>query len=192
MAIQVNCPHCETAASVRDESAGKSVRCKVCQGTIRVPAVVEDSADEFGVPEKARRKGKSKSKSGSGTPLGLVFAMACVGVLMLLNLWELASGDDLVWKLIAVLRLFVEARVIWGLREKQDETALTATVAATMMTLLSCYLLFVAFADPELKVEMTASELVASKVYFSLQALAEIGVIVGLNLPASRAFLAKK
>ena len=190
MAIRVNCPQCETAVSVRDDAAGKTVRCKVCQGSIRVPGAVTDSDGEFGAPEKARKKGKTKS-TGAGTPLSVVFAMACVGVLMLLNLWLLTGGDEPVWKLIAVLRLFVEARVLWGLKERQDQTALTATVAAAMMALLSVYMTYTLFTDLDVQMESTAKELFTSKVYFIVQAIAEIGVIVGINLPASKAFLSK-
>lgn len=117
--------------------------------------------------------------------------MVCVGVLMLLNLWQLGSDDEVVWKFIAVLRLFVEARVLWGLKERQDQTALTATVAAGMMTLVSLYMLYIVYTDLDLRMEITAKELFASKVYFITQTIAEIGVIVGINLPGSKAFLSK-
>ena len=117
--------------------------------------------------------------------------MACVVVLMLLNLWLLTGEDELVWKLIAVLRLFVEARVLWGLKERQNQTALTATVAAAMMTLVCSYMLYILFPDLDVPLDMTAKELFATKVYFTVQTLAEIGVIVGVNLPGSRAYLSK-
>jgi ribosomal protein S27E len=195
VAIRVNCPQCQTAASVRDEAAGKSVRCKVCEGSIRVPAAVEDTDEEFGAPERARsangRKSGKAKLAREGTPVGVIFAMACVGVLMLLNLWLLTGEDELVWKLIAVLRLFVEARVLWGLKGRQDQTALTATVAATMMTLLSIYVLYGLFADADVQMETTPKELFVSKLYFIVQTLAEVGVIVGVNLPGSRLYLAK-
>ena len=195
VAIRVTCPQCQTTVSVRDETVGKWVRCKVCEGNIRVPAVVEDTDEEFGAPEKVRSaKGRKNGKTklpGSGTPIGVIFAMTCVGVLMLLNLWLLTGEDELVWKLIAVLRLFVEARVLWGLQGRQDQTALTATVAATMMTLLSVYVLYGLFADADVQMETTAKELFVSKLYFIVQTLAEVGVIVGVNLPGSRVYLAK-
>ena len=193
MSIRVTCPQCQTTVSVREEAAGKSVRCKVCQGSLRVPAALEDIEEEYGRPEQARKTSKTKSRSAkSGTPHGVVLAMSCVGVLMLLNLWELASDDGIVWKFIAVLRLFVEARVLWGMKERQDQTALTATVAAGMMTLVSFYMLYIVFTDLELQVEMTSAERVASKVYFLVQTFAEIGVIVGINLPESKVFLSKR
>ncbi len=107
---------------------------------------------------------------------------------MLLNLWLLTGEDDLVWKLIAVLRLFVEARVLWGLKERQNQTALTATIAAAMMTLLSVYVLYGLFADPDVQLESTVQELFVSKLYFIVQAIAEIGIILGVNLPSSRAY----
>jgi hypothetical protein len=156
-----------------------------------VPGVVTNSDEEFGTPARVPKKEKSKS-TGAGTPVAVVAAMACVGVLMLLNLWELASNDEFVWKIIAVLRLFVEGRVLWGLRERQDQTALTATVAAGMMTLISLFMLYLLFTDPDLKMEMTPSELTAGRVFFIVQTLAEIGAIVGINLPVSKSFLSRK
>ena len=189
MAIRVTCPACATSVSVRDEAAGKSVRCQVCQGSIRVPGVVTDSNGEFGVPQKASKSPKKTRSTRAGTPLGVVFAMACVGVLMLLNLWLLTGEDEPVWKLIAVVRLFVEARVIGGLKERQNQTALTSTVAAAMMTLVCSYMMYILLTDPDVQLETTAKELFATKVYFIVQTLAEIGVIVGINLPGSRAHL---
>lgn len=157
-----------------------------------MPSAVEDREEEYGRPERARKTSKAKSKSArSGTPPGVVLAMVCVGALMLLNLWELASDDEIVWKFIAVLRLFVEARVLWGLKERQDQTALTATVAAGMMTLVSFYMLYMLFTDLDLRMEITPKQLLASKIYFILQGVAEIGVIAGINLPGSKAFLSK-
>ena len=158
-----------------------------------MPTAVEDVDEEYGRPERARKTSKAKPKSArSGRPVGVVSAMVCVGALMVLNLWELASDDELVWKFIAVLRLFVEARVLWGLKERQDQTALTATVAAGMMTLVSLYMLYIVYTDLDLRMDLTAKEMFASKVYFIVQTIAEIGVIVGINLPGSKAFLSKK
>ena len=64
-------------------------------------------------------------------------------------------------------------------------------IYATMMTLLSVYVLYGLFADADVQMETTAKELFVSKLYFIVQTLAEVGVIVGVNLPGSRVYLAK-
>lgn len=136
-----------------------------------------------------RKKRKAQRVSGDVRPFGVMLAAASIGVLLLLNVWTLLSGDELVWKLIAVLRLFVEIRVLWGLKERQDQTALTATVAAGMMAVISLYLLYIALFDADLRLESTVQELRNARIFFSLQTLAELGVLLGLNLPASKRYL---
>ena len=142
------------------------------------------------LPEpRHRKKRKSQRISGDVRPFGVLLAAASIGVLLLLNVWTLLSGDELVWKLIAVLRLFVEIRVLWGLKERQDQTALTATVAAGMMAVISIYLLYIALFDADVRLESTVQELRNARIFFSLQTLAEFGVLLGLNLPASKRYL---
>jgi hypothetical protein len=142
------------------------------------------------LPEpRNRKKRKSQRIAGDVRPFGVLLAAASIGVLLLLNLWTLLSGDELVWKLIAVLRLFVEIRVLWGLKERQDQTALTATVAAGMMAVISIYLLYIACFDADVRLESTVQELRNARIFFSLQTLAEFGVLLGLNLPASKRYL---
>lgn len=142
------------------------------------------------LPEpRIRKKRKAQRTAGDVRPFGVLLAAASIGVLMLLNLWTLLSGDELVWKLIAILRLFVEVRVLWGLKERQDQTALTATVAAGMMTVISIYLLYIACFDADVRLESTVQKLRNARIFFSLQTLAELGVVLGLNLPASKRYL---
>lgn len=145
--------------------------------------------DEASLEPRSRKKKKSQRPTGDVRPWGILLAAASIGVLLLLNLWTLGSGDELVWKLIALLRLFVEVRVLWGLKQRQDQTALTATVAAGMMTVISVYLLYMVLYDAEVQAEATLQELRNSRIYFSLQTLAEIGVLLGINLPASKRYL---
>lgn len=142
------------------------------------------------LPEpRHRKKRRAQRVSGDVRPFGVLLAAASIGILLLLNVWTLLSGDELVWKLIAVLRLFVEIRVLWGLKERQDQTALTATVAAGMMAVISLYLLYIALFDADLRLESTVQELRNARIFFSLQTLAELGVLLGLNLPASKRYL---
>lgn len=142
------------------------------------------------LPEPRHRKKRKAPRAASEVrPFGVLLAAASIGILLLLNVWTLLSGDELVWKLIAVLRLFVEIRVLWGLKERQDQTALTATVAAGMMAVISIYLLYIALFDADVRLESTVQELHNARIFFSLQTLAELGVLLGLNLPASKRYL---
>ena len=61
--------------------------------------------DEASLEPRSRKKKKSQRPTGDVRPWGILLAAASIGVLLLLNLWTLGSGDELVWKLIALLRL---------------------------------------------------------------------------------------
>lgn len=84
MAIEVSCPGCRKSYRVKDELAGKAIRCRECQQTIRIPASApEEQAEESlidpdpasasggsGSLPRSRKKparGKSKSRRKSGT-----------------------------------------------------------------------------------------------------------------------------
>lgn len=221
MPISATCPTCSHDFLVKDEIAGKSFRCKHCGGTVKVDLprrskVVEELPTASGDDESwgydswsgedadhalsapPRRKGGSKPQRNaqpndpSVMPIEAMFAIGCIAVLGFLNLWELASNDDLVWKIIAFVRLGVEARVVWGIRQRMDQTGIAATIAAVMMTLISVYALFALATDPDLRIDMSARQILLARIYFTAQTLAEIGVIVGLNLPRTRAFLASR
>src|SRR5215471_4283904 len=69
MSISVTCPNCETTLRVKDEAAGKKVRCKECQKVISVPAADGGGgADWDGLPEpppppRPRRRGTLRAKT---------------------------------------------------------------------------------------------------------------------------------
>ncbi len=54
MPIKVRCQECDTTFSVKDEAAGKRVRCKGCGAPVRVSA-----------PQKKKRRNRSSDSSGS-------------------------------------------------------------------------------------------------------------------------------
>ncbi len=73
MAIRVQCPECEAVYQLKEELAGKSVRCKSCGTTIPVRAsrtpeeeyeVVHDDEEEFAEPVARPGRGGSRSRSG--------------------------------------------------------------------------------------------------------------------------------
>jgi len=50
LAIEFNCPRCQTQVTVPDEEAGKKLRCPGCRGKLRVPAPAAGATIEFLCP----------------------------------------------------------------------------------------------------------------------------------------------
>jgi|GEM_PF-1573042 len=159
-----------------------------------------DDQDAAALPAPKKRTAKSvrsgtfasglnSESSPPKMPIEAMLAIGCIAVLGVLNLWELGSGDALVWKLIAVVRIAVEARVVWGIYKRINQTGIAATIAAVMMTVLSVFLLWTLATDPDLRIDMPPQEFKMARIFFSIQTAAEIGIIIGLNLPRSRSYL---
>ena len=87
MTISVNCPKCNKQYQVRDELAGKRVRCKKCKGVVPIPAAdseeedfedYEDYSDDFSsdddwksaeddyIPSSRPSRSKPKKSGSSG------------------------------------------------------------------------------------------------------------------------------
>lgn len=212
------CKDCETIVSVPAirPALQKSAELKPAEPRPSVPqrkaAPPEPPAEEdwgyddtwqddqqFSLPVPARRsKRKATPERNAETnespviPIEGMVAIASIAVLGVLNLWVLISPDDILWKLIAAIRLAVEARVIWGVRERNGQTGLAATIAAVMMTLISVFMLWSLSSDPDVRADLTPQELRNGQIFLAIQALAEIGVIVGLNLPGTRRWMATR
>ena len=236
MPINVACPQCQRAFTVRDEIAGKSFRCKDCQAIVSVPGIKppqqksaepksaeprpsvakrkpvapelpaeedwgydetwqDDQQSELPAPVRRAKKKAAPERTADTTdspviPIEGMLAIASIAVLGVLNLWVLISPDDILWKLIAAIRIAVEARVVWGIRERNGQTGLAATIAAVMMTLISVFMLWSLSSDPEVRADVSPQELRNGQIFLAIQAVAEIGVIVGLNLPRTRRWMA--
>jgi hypothetical protein len=103
MSLTVSCPDCGKKYKVKDELAGKAMRCRDCNGTIRIPAA-ETSDDEFSYDASemeadepqaefplAKPKAKSATKkkvshSSSGSSgwkwvVGILGGLAAVGLI---------------------------------------------------------------------------------------------------------------
>ena len=236
MPINIACPQCQRAFTVRDEIAGKSFRCKDCHAIVSVPGIKppqqksaepesaelrpsvakrkpvapelpaeedwgydetwqDDQQSELPAPVRRAKKKAAPERTADTTdspviPIEGMLAIASIAVLGVLNLWVLISPDDILWKLIAAIRIAVEARVVWGIRERNGQTGLAATIAAVMMTLISVFMLWSLSSDPEVRADVSPQELRNGQIFLAVQAVAEIGVIVGLNLPRTRRWMA--
>lgn len=75
MSIRAECPACGASYKLRDELAGKRVRCKECGDTFAVGGRARRAADEDAAPGRA----------SSGAPVALIIAGCVVGVLVLVG-----------------------------------------------------------------------------------------------------------
>lgn len=110
MSISVECPECQATYNVKDELAGKKIRCKKCEGVIRIPADEFDfGADEFDDEEEEEaprvvKKSKSKTtkkrtsrRSGGGMPVAIIIAIICLVMMIgftLVNMFGTLSGEN--------------------------------------------------------------------------------------------------
>ena len=155
----------------------------------------DDQQSQLPAPaRRAKRKAAPErtedARESPVIPIEGMLSIASIAVLGVLNLWVLISPDDILWKLIAAIRIAVEARVVWGIRERNGQTGLAATIAAVMMTLISVFMLWSLSSDPEVRADVSPQELRNGQIFLAIQAVAEIGVIVGLNLPRTRRWMA--
>jgi predicted Zn finger-like uncharacterized protein len=102
MTISVACPSCESGLKVKEELAGRKVKCPKCGSPIDVPEEeAAASANEYGRPRKkkrhddedAPRKKRKKKRSNTGLLIGLLVGgalliIAVVVVLIIINAKE--------------------------------------------------------------------------------------------------------
>lgn len=75
MAIDIFCEECSTPGRVKDELAGKKIKCKSCGAVIRVPD--DEPLEEAPVaraPRKPAKRSPAKNSSGGGSPAVAIVA----------------------------------------------------------------------------------------------------------------------
>ena len=144
MPIQVVCPNCDKTYKVKDEAAGKKLRCKTCETVIPIPAadvaepdpwdVLPEEGNENELPpselppvqRKKRPQGQAKrtrAGSGGGMPVTVIVSIVLCGVMIALNiLAAIASllGADVTNGVGGVIRLAVNATIIKGLVDRSN------------------------------------------------------------------------
>jgi hypothetical protein len=84
MAISFSCPLCEHSLKIKDELAGRKIKCPRCGGVAVAPAG-EEVEEPAAAPEERPRKKKKKKKSNKGVVIGLVLGgVLLVGLVVLL------------------------------------------------------------------------------------------------------------
>lgn len=140
MAITVVCPECGNSHKVKDEAAGKKLRCKGCEKVISIPKPAADSeADPWEsldendggeeLPPVVRqpaktRKGsgkKSRSSSGGGMPMAIMVSIGInyvqMAVMAIVIVICIISGNYKVGG--GGIRMVVNATLAQGLMNRQ-------------------------------------------------------------------------
>lgn len=152
MPIQVVCPTCEKSYKVKDEAAGKKMRCKGCETVIPIPvaAAVEEGDPWDALPEAGeegeatpqlppvQRKKKpqptskrSRASAGDGMPAtvivsivicGLIAVGAVVGIVFNLMQSNVPGAGGV------LLRLGITCSIINGLRSRKNYSRWAAII----------------------------------------------------------------
>lgn len=108
MAIDTECKKCGETYRVKDELAGKKIRCKACSTVMLVPQLDEDEWDEE-VPEEELppvRKSSKKAKrkpSSDGMPISIMLAAICVVAMLATTGYQLLQMVEVINQLQAML-----------------------------------------------------------------------------------------
>lgn len=151
MSIEVICPSCDQVHKVKDEAAGKKLRCKGCQEVIPIPAASEpaeadpwDTGDmEEPAPRQAPRQRKpqpakaakpsrpARTRSGDGMPITIMASIGICGLFILIvvvsSVINIMAGEK-AQAGGAVIRLLVNISVIKGLLGRSNRTRWNAVV----------------------------------------------------------------
>jgi predicted Zn finger-like uncharacterized protein len=150
MSIEVICPECDTSHKVKDDAAGKKLRCKSCQKVISIPAATADEdadpwdnldENEAGeeLPPVIRKPAPTKKKAGKGTrsrssggmPIPIMVSIginglqiALIAIVIAINLMSgnFAGGGG------GGVRLGIDVMIIQGLMARQSKTRWQAIV----------------------------------------------------------------
>lgn len=147
MTIDFHCPECQRSYRVKDEFAGRKLRCKQCQSAIEVPDIdpweIDDDFEEYDDPvPKKRKKRRKRKRSGNSIPVAIWIPLVLLGLLLLLIPFELFATLTQGRHLRAigiVIRAGILARLIMGLVQK-------GSIARVSGIILMClFLLFAVF-----------------------------------------------
>lgn len=152
MPIQVVCPACDKRYKVKDEAAGKKMRCKDCETVIPIPAVEVEEGDPWdalpgedeiaeaparGLPpvqrtKKPQAKAKgSRSGGGGGIPVTVMISIGICAIMIVLNvgigIMNMVSGES---KSIvgSGVRLAIGVAIIKGLLNRSNQVRWTAII----------------------------------------------------------------
>ncbi len=151
MSIEVICPECDTSHKVKDDAAGKKLRCKSCQKVISIPAAAADEgADPWDnldendageeLPPVVRKPAATKKKAGKGTksrsggggmPITIMVSIGINGLqiaffvlAMILNLLSVNIGGAVG----CIVRMAIDITIIQGLINRRNRLRWNAII----------------------------------------------------------------
>lgn len=80
MPIKVSCKDCGESFQVKDELAGRRVKCRVCSVPVRVPDEVDPEASSDELPVSKHKARLSRGKKSSVDPAAMTTLMIRVGI----------------------------------------------------------------------------------------------------------------
>ncbi len=84
MGISVQCNECGSSRSVSESMAGRTIRCKVCRGTISVPGMVDDSPVALPVStRRAKTPSRSRNSGAASWSFGLLEVLYGLSALLI-------------------------------------------------------------------------------------------------------------
>jgi hypothetical protein len=153
MSIQVVCPTCEKTYKVKDEAAGKKMKCKGCETVIPIPAVaaVIEEPDPWDVlPEQGdedeaaprlppvRRKQKpqptakrSRTRSADGMPVTVIVSIVLCGIMAAISGLAIVAfllASNIILAALSLIRLAVNGTIIKGLIDRSNRLRWNAII----------------------------------------------------------------
>jgi hypothetical protein len=212
MSIQVICPTCDQVHTVKDEAAGKKLRCKGCQAVIPIPAADEvEQADPWDTGEldepaprrtlqqapRRPRKTSAEPKlarrsSRDGMPATIIIALIVNGLLIGFNILAIIGSITMVNNILvliwSILRILIEAAVIKGLVDRSNRIRWNSIIldAVGLALVLLCFAPAIFLVPDALRQPGVAVGAAAVIAVYVLQSMLWIVDIVVLLSPSAR------
>ena len=199
MTINLLCANCNFSNAVRDELGGNSFPCEKC-GTDIFVTPADSTAFESGVQNQIpfndgvfaiNTSSPGRSFKKEKVPSGVKVSIAAIVILMCFNLAAMRFASSLPSLFVFLVRLVIQAWVIYGLNLQQSRIRLAATAMAGMMIAVLTTLLVVNCLDPDEQLISDEQGLLVVLFLLCAQIACEISVIAGLNVQTSRKYLSK-
>lgn len=212
MAIEVICPSCDQVHKVKDDAAGKKLRCKGCQEVIPIPAAAAvEEADPWDTgemeepaprqaPRQAPRKSKAKAakperaraRSSDGMPIPIMMSIGINGLFIALNVLGIvmnAMNGGTVGAGGSLIRLGVDVSIIRGLLNRSNRIRWNAIIldgVGLVFGLLCLGSISFVAADPRFQQQMPAGSVGLLMAIFAVQEVFWIVDLVMLLTPSAR------
>lgn len=214
MPIEVTCPSCDKKYKVKDDAAGKKIRCKNCETVIKIPLVEQaeeqdpwDSVDEREQEEEPepppppRRSSTSKSakrsrkSSSAGLPVTIIASLSIIGLMMafcLFSVFKMATSQpiNLPGLVGVVLRILIDTGLILGLLNRINAVRWVCIALDCLGLGFTCLCLgaFFLVLPPEATKQIPPGDITLLIAVFAVQFVLWISDIVILLTPSAKEY----